>query len=120
MRKFQLTLLIHAHQPVGNFDDVIERAYAQCYLPFLDVLAAHPSICLGMHFSGSLLEWIERNRPAYFDRLRALIRNGQIELLGGGFYEPILVAIPPADRLEQITRFSDYLERHLGVRPRGA
>lgn len=120
MRKFQLTLLIHAHQPVGNFDDVIERAYSQCYLPFLDVLAAHPSICLGMHFSGSLLEWIERNRPAYFDRLRALIRNGQVELLGGGFYEPILVAIPPADRLEQITRFSDYLERHLGVRPRGA
>ncbi len=73
-----------------------------------------------MHFSGSLLEWIERAHPGYFDRLQNLIRNGQVELIGGGFYEPILVAIPPADRLEQITRLSDYLDRHLGVRPRGA
>jgi len=120
LRKFQLTLIIHAHQPVGNFDDVIERAYSQCYLPFLETLAQHPAICIGMHFSGSLLEWIARARPAYFDRLRNLIRNGQIELIGGAFYEPILVAIPPADRLEQITRFSNYLEKHLGVRPRGA
>jgi alpha-amylase len=120
LRKFQLTLIIHAHQPVGNFDEVIERAYARCYLPFLETLAQHPAICIGMHFSGSLLEWIERARPGYFDRLQNLIRNGQVELIGGGFYEPILVAIPPADRLEQITRLSDYLERHLGVRPRGA
>jgi 4-alpha-glucanotransferase len=120
LRKFQLTLIIHAHQPVGNFDDVIERAYSQSYLPFLETLAQHPAICIGMHFSGSLLEWIERSHPGYFDRLQSLIRNGQIELVGGGFYEPILVAIPTADRLEQITRLSDYLERHLGVRPRGA
>jgi hypothetical protein len=118
--KFQLVLLIHAHQPVGNFDDVIERAYAQSYLPFVQVLARHPSIHMGLHFTGSLLEWIERAHPEYFDLLRALVQRGQVEIAGGGFYEPILVAIPPEDRHEQITRLAEYIEKHFGARPRGA
>ncbi|MGC2268125.1 MAG: 4-alpha-glucanotransferase, partial [Candidatus Acidiferrales bacterium] len=118
--KFQLVLLIHAHQPVGNFDDVMERAYAQSYAPFVEVLARHPGIRVGLHFTGSLLEWIERAHPEYFAELRALVKRGQVELVGGGFYEPILVAIPPQDRHEQITRLADYVEKHFGKRPRGA
>jgi len=118
--KFQFVLLIHAHQPVGNFDDVIERAYAQSYLPFVQVLARHPSIRMGLHYTGSLLEWIERAHPEYFDLLRTLVQRGQVEIAGGGFYEPILVAIPPEDRHEQITRLADYIEKHFGARPRGA
>ncbi|MBZ5503022.1 MAG: DUF1925 domain-containing protein [Acidobacteriia bacterium] len=120
VRKFELVLLIHAHQPVGNFDDVLERAYATSYLPFLEVLARHPLVRMGLHYSGPLLEWIERAHPEYFDRLRALVRNGQVEMVGGGFYEPILVSIPPEDRREQITRLADYIEKHFGTRPRGA
>jgi 4-alpha-glucanotransferase len=118
--KFQLVLLVHAHQPVGNFDDVMERAYAQSYAPFVEVLARHPGIRVGLHFTGSLLEWIERAHPEYFAELRALVKRGQVEMVGGGFYEPILVAIPPQDRHEQITRLADYIEKHFGKRPRGA
>ena len=33
-------------------------------------------------------------------------------MVGGGFYEPILIAIPPEDRREQITRLADYIEKH--------
>ena len=120
MPDFQLVLLIHAHQPVGNFDDVFERAYQQSYSPFIDVLSRHPAIRVGLHYSGPLLEWIERAHPEYFDRLRELIRRGQVEMVGGGFYEPILVAIPPKDRGEQIARFSDYISKHFEARPRGA
>jgi alpha-amylase/alpha-mannosidase (GH57 family) len=118
--KFQLVLLVHAHQPVGNFDDVLAKAYEASYLPFLDVLSRHPSIRIGLHYSGSLLEWIERARPKYFDRLRELTGRGQVEIVGGGFYEPILIAIPPEDRLVQITRLAEYIEEHFGARPRGA
>ncbi len=120
MAKFHLVLLIHAHQPVGNFDDVLERAYAQSYLPFVELLGKHPSIRLGLHCSGSLLEWIERAHPEYFDILRGLVERGQVEMVGGGFYEPVLISIPPEDRQEQIVRFSDYLEKHFRRRPRGA
>jgi len=120
LRKFELVLLIHAHQPVGNFDDVFERAYASSYLPFVEVLSRHSSIRMGLHYSGPLLEWIERAHPEYFDRLRTLAGRGQVEIVGGGFYEPILVAIPPEDREEQITRLADYVEEHFKSRPRGA
>ena len=120
MPKFQLVLIIHAHQPVGNFEDVLERAYKQSYLPFAEVLARHPSIHLGLHYSGSLLEWLERAHPEYFELLRRLVKRGQIEIVGGGFYEPILVTIPPEDRREQVTRLADYIENQFGVRPRGA
>jgi len=118
--KFQLVLLIHAHQPVGNFDDVFESAYAKSYLPFVELLERHPAIRLGLHYSGSLLEWIERAHPEYFARLRALAKRGQVEIVGGGFYEPILIAIPPQDRHEQVTRLQDYIEKHFHARPRGA
>lgn len=120
MGKFELVLLIHAHQPVGNFDDVMERAYAASYVSFLEVLERHPAIRLGLHYSGPLLEWIERAHPEYFDRLRRLIQDGQVEIVGGGFYEPILVTIPPEDRQEQIRRLAAYLARQFGTGPRGA
>jgi alpha-amylase len=118
--KFGLVLLIHGHQPVGNFDDVFERAYSDSYSPFIDVLAQHPSIRVGLHYSGPLLEWIECKHPEYFDRLRDLVARDQVEMVGGGFYEPILVTIPPEDRHEQITRLADYIEKHFRARPRGA
>jgi 4-alpha-glucanotransferase len=118
--KFQLVLVIHAHQPVGNFDDVFERSYTSSYLPFIEVLERHPAIRVGLHYSGPLLEWIERAHPEYFERLAALVKSGQVEMVGGGFYEPVLIAIPPQDRLEQITRLADYIEKHFSARPRGA
>lgn len=120
MTKFHLVLLIHAHQPVGNFEKVLEGAYQQCYLPFLDVLERHPGVRIGLHYSGPLLEWIERAHPELIERLQALARRKQVEMVGGGFYEPILVAIPPQDRAEQIRRMADHLELTFGSRPPGA
>jgi len=118
--KFQLVLLLHAHQPVGNFDDVIERAYQDAYLPFIEVLSQHPAIRIGLHYSGPLLEWIEAAHPEYFDKLRALSDRGQVEIVGGGFYEPVLIAIPDRDCHEQLIRLADYVEKHFGKRPGGA
>jgi len=118
--KFQLVLLLHAHQPVGNFDDVIERAYQDAYLPFIDVLSRHPAIRVGLHYSGPLLEWAEHAHPEYFDMLRALVERGQVEMVGGGFYEPVLIAIPERDQREQLTRLADYVEKHFSKRPTGA
>jgi 4-alpha-glucanotransferase len=117
---FKLVLIIHAHQPSGNFDTVLEDSYQHSYEPFLALLEKHPQIRLGIHYSGPLLLWIERHHPEYFARLRYLVGAGQLELIGGGFYEPILIAIPEQDRQEQILRLADYLEQHFAKRPTGA
>jgi hypothetical protein len=120
LSRFHLSLLIHAHQPVGNFDDVIEGAYQHSYRPFLEALAQHPSVRVGLHYSGPLLEWIEERHPEYFRALSELVGRTQVELVGGGFYEPILIAIPLEDQREQLRRMADYLEQKFGQRPRGA
>jgi 4-alpha-glucanotransferase len=118
--RFNLVLIIHAHQPAGNFDAVIEQAYEKSYLPFAQVLLQHPFLHVGLHYSGGLLEWIERTHPEYFESLKTMVKRGQIELLGGGYYEPILVVIPKKDAQEQIDKLAAYLARHFGKRPRGA
>jgi hypothetical protein len=120
LSRFHLILLLHAHQPIGNFDDVFDRAYRQCYLPFLDPLERHPRVRVALHLSGPLWEWIGGRHEEYFTRLKALVDRGQVELVGGGFYEPILVSIPPADRVEQIARMERFLTRRFGARPEGA
>src|SRR5258708_16954180 len=119
-QSFHLVLLIHAHQPCGNFDHVLEKSYQHCYLPFIELLEKHPRVRLGLHYSGPLLTWVEEHHPEYFTRLKTLVQDGQVELVAGGFYEPILTSIPPADQHEQITRLTDYLEKHFGKRPSGA
>ena len=118
--KLHLVLLVHAHQPVGNFGAVFEQTYARCYLPFVEVLERHPQIHVGLHYSGPLLTWIEAHHPEYFEKLRALVKSGRVEMIGGGFYEPILISIPPADQHEQVTRLADYVEKHFGKRPPGS
>ena len=120
MSKFRLLLLIHAHQPIGNFESVFENAYQKSYLPFVKAVERHPGIRIGLHISGPLLEWLDAKHPDYFALLRQLVDKGQIEMVGSGFYEPILISIPPEDRIEQIRRMSDYLEKQFGRRPQGA
>jgi 4-alpha-glucanotransferase len=119
-QKFHLALLIHAHQPCGNFGHVLEKAYNNSYLPFVEHLEKHPGVRLGLHYSGPLLTWIEEHRPEYFARLRKLVQTGQVEIVGGGFYEPILISIPLEDQREQITRLAAYIEKHFGRLPSGA
>src|SRR5436189_6424099 len=105
-QKFHLTLLIHAHQPCGNFEHVLEKAYDSSYLPSIEHLEGHPRVRLGLHYSGPLLTWIEKHRPQSFARIKMLVQGGQVELVGGGFYEPILSSIPFDDQRQQINRLA--------------
>ena len=120
MSKVSFALLIHSHQPVGNFDHVIEEAYQKSYLPFLQALVEHPNIRLSLHYSGVLLEWLEARHPEFFRMLQQLRARHQVELVGGGYYEPILPSIPDADKRGQIRKLADYLAKHFGTAPRGA
>ena len=120
MSKVSFALIIHSHQPVGNFDHVIEEASQKSYAPFVRSLLLHPKIRLSLHFSGILLEWLERRHPGYFEQLQKLSDRGQVEFVGGGYYEPILPAIPYADKIAQLRKLADYIQSRFGVAPRGA
>ncbi|HLB44301.1 MAG TPA: 4-alpha-glucanotransferase, partial [Candidatus Limnocylindrales bacterium] len=62
--RISLALIIHNHQPVGNFGWVIEDVYEKAYGPMISALERHPRIRLGLHYTGPLLEWMDANRPA--------------------------------------------------------
>jgi alpha-amylase len=98
---------------------VIEEATARAYHPFLTLLRRYPEFRLAMHASGSLLEWLKEHAPATFDLLGELAARDQIELLTGGFYEPIIPVLPDWDKIGQIQYLSAFLGRHFGVHPRG-
>ncbi|HPW18159.1 MAG TPA: DUF1926 domain-containing protein [Candidatus Aminicenantes bacterium] len=110
---------VHNHQPVGNFDHVVKAAFDACYRPFLEVLAGHPGFRFALHFSGPLWEHMEKNERGCWDLVRELAGRGQVELLGGGFYEPVLSLIPEADRAGQLRMMNDFIRESFGQRPRG-
>jgi len=114
-----LLLCIHNHQPVGNFESVFEQATRDAYLPFLETLAAFPSIRMTIHFSGGLLRWIADRSPGTFSLLRDLVYRGQLELLGGGMFEPVLALLPERDRQGQLETLAALLESRFGKAPEG-
>ena len=119
-RRIGLALTLHNHQPVGNFGWVIAETYEQAYLPMLDTLERHSGVRLALHYTGPLLTWLRTERPEFLDRLAALVACGQVEIVGGGWYEPVLASLPERDRVEQLRRMADELEGQFGVRPQGA
>ncbi|MBI3333116.1 MAG: DUF1926 domain-containing protein [Candidatus Omnitrophica bacterium] len=107
----RFALVVHCHQPVGNFGWVLEEAYRNAYHPFLEALERHPSIRIVLHYSGTLLDWLGEHHPEFLRKVRALVRRGQVEMLGGGYYEPILTMIPRADALGQLELMQRNLAR---------
>ena len=118
--RISLALAIHNHQPVGNFGWVLAEVYDQAYLPMLEALERHPGVTVSLHYSGALLDWLRAERPDFIVRLRTLLERGQVELMGGGYYEPVLASLPDRDRIGQLVRMGDELESLFGRRPSGA
>jgi len=111
--------VVHNHQPVGNFDHVFANAADDAYLPFLRLLLEYPEIKIGLHTSGCLWDWLKRNRPEYIELARELSSRDQIEIIGGGYYEPILTLLPERDIVRQFARMNHFLVENFGVMPEG-
>lgn len=119
MKPLYLLMGIHHHQPVGNFDSVFKMAFEKCYRPLLDILERHPSVRISLHHSGPLIDWARNHEGNYLERVVNLSGRGQIEILGGGYYEPILPILKPGDALGQIEMMQNFWEKKTGRRPRG-
>ena len=111
---------VHAHQPAGNFPEVLVQAHERCYGPFLRTVFEYPGFCFSIHLSGPLLDFLYRRFPADMALLAAMARRGQAEIFGAGDTEPVLAAIPNRDRIGQIETLSAKIEARFGRRPQGA
>jgi hypothetical protein len=118
-QNFHLILGSHAHVPYGSGDDEFERIYAFKLKPFISTLNKYPKIQGTLHYSGVLLHWIEKVHPEFLMLIEDLVSRKQVELLGGGFYEPMFSLIPLQDKIGQIELLTTYLRKQFGSRPRG-
>jgi len=119
MAKFKLAFGIHNHQPVGNFTAVFEEAHRRAYVPFLELIARYDNVNISLHQSGILWNWQKSTHPEFFELVGGLVDQGRVELMTGGFYEPILTSIPQRDARGQIAMLNDFLKDHFSVSTRG-
>lgn len=113
-------VMIHNHQPIGNFKDVILKAFYNSYIPFLEKIYKYKNINIALHTSGVLFEFMEENNiKDYEDLIKELLKENRIELVSGSFYEAILTLIPDEDKINQIKKMNEYLKNKFNFIPKG-
>ena len=113
----QLFALFHLNLAFSSIEeeqrpDIIRR----CYWPLLDIAASHGP--LGIELTGFTLEEIARLDPEWIGRARALIRAGQIELIGSGYAQIIGPLVPWRVTKANLRIGNEIYARWLGCQPR--
>ncbi|MHA2128347.1 MAG: alpha-amylase/4-alpha-glucanotransferase domain-containing protein [Promethearchaeota archaeon] len=119
-KSIHLPIVFHFHQPVDNFPWVFEDVYKKSYEPLIDRIFLFPDVKITLHFSGNLLEWLLNKKPEFIDKLRSMARRGQIEIIGGGYYEPIFAIIPYRDKIAQMKKLSNLIKNEFDLEVKGA
>jgi hypothetical protein len=119
MEKVAFLFGVHNHQPVGNFPHVLENGYEKAYLPFIEVLKKYPFMKVSIHYSGILWDFFKEDHPEFLKTLKELVKRGQLEMMTGGYYEPIVPVIPDEDKVGQIERLTQTIQGEMGVTPKG-
>jgi 4-alpha-glucanotransferase len=124
-------LVLNLHQPAGNLEALLESKeweareillamdrIPRALWPYEDVGRVHLSL------SGTLLETL--SRPDFQERVHGIVKCGDLlwhlqnsrtmQVLGTGYYHPVLPLIPRADWEAQLGRWQG-LARHLFWRP---
>ena len=127
MKEVYHALVLNMHQPPSNLDDLLERndweakeiLFAYDRMPrtlwaYEDLARVHLSM------SGSLLETL--SHPDFQRKVYGIVDCGTLlwalqntkifEILGTGYYHPVLALIPEADWDQQIARWQA-LARHV-------
>ncbi len=119
MSRLSLVFGTHNHLPLGQDATETERVYQSSFKPLLAQLYGFPGFPAALHYSGLLLEWLEEHHPEFITLLGEMVRRGQVEVLGGGYYDPILPMIPTNDKLGQLEKMTTHLRVRFETRPRG-
>lgn len=115
-----LPIVFHFHQPVGQFEFVYEDVYKKSYEPLINSLFQFEKIKFTLHFSGNLLKWLLDNKPEFINKLKIMAKRGQIEFIGGGYYEPMFAIIPYRDKIAQMKKLSDLIKDIFDLEVKGA
>ncbi|WP_371802768.1 hypothetical protein [Candidatus Lokiarchaeum ossiferum] len=104
---------LHAYQPPWQDVEILKQIYKECYMPLLSMLERHENVKLTLNIQGCLLDQFAKlNLKESRNKLRHLIENQKVELVGSGKYHPILPLIPPAEVERQIKLTNSTIMQH--------
>ena len=99
--------------------DEFDRMYQSVYKPLARFLYSHPDFKFSFSFTGPQLLYYKKKRNEFLTIIKQLVERNQVEILGGGFYAPVLPLLFPVDRNTQIDMLSTEIRQTVGKRPRG-
>ena len=99
--------------------EIFEKDYETVYKPILKFLVANPDFRIALAFNGVQIEYLNKKHPEIFEILKQLISKKQVEILGGGYYDPAFPLLFPIDRAGQIELLTCEIRKVTGKRPRG-
>jgi hypothetical protein len=117
--KISLILGSHAHLSPSAGEEEFEELYRNKLKPFITALNQFPKVQAILHYSGPLFSRLEQKKPELFFLIKDLVARKQIEVLGGGFYEPLMSLLPLTDKIGQIEMLTTYVRQNFGRKPQG-
>ncbi len=104
---------------ISYLQQIDKNDNASLYKAFFSGIQAEEKLPLTIFAAGSFLEWQKGKRQAYSMLLNNMLSRKQIELLGGGYYQPYLSLLPVSDVIGQIEMMTSAIRTQFGKRPRG-
>ncbi|MCX7026948.1 MAG: DUF1926 domain-containing protein [Spirochaetes bacterium] len=105
--------------PEACSDKLFESTYQRSWRPFLSSLYKFQNVSAVLYYSGTVFQWIEEHHPEFILLLEEMAGRKQIEILGGGFFNPFFPLLQPSDKIGQIEMLTTYLRKTFGRRPTG-
>ncbi len=117
-----LNLCLEFHSGASNFKNISEykAVYENYFKPLVSFLYANPDFKFSLYLSGPEFEFIKKRNPEFIEILKKLVNRKQVEIIGGGFYNPVFPLLFPMDRTGQVDLLSTSIRKSIGKRPRGA
>ena len=100
-------------------NEILDKNYQAVYKPIVKFLYTHPDFPFSFSLSGNQIRFFKKRKNELITIFRELVERKQVEVLGGGYYDPVLPLLYPVDRNGQIDMLSAEIRQTVGKRPRG-
>ncbi|MGE5371236.1 MAG: hypothetical protein ACM3QZ_04525 [Solirubrobacterales bacterium] len=117
--QINIALCPHFHQPHFQLYRTREEAFANSYLPWLELLEAaseQTGFYINLHFSGPFMTWMQREKPWYLERMKKVVAGKTAGLIGGLADEPFIqLSSRPDDIYYQMRQYEALTSTLFGV-----
>lgn len=109
---------IHLYQPANLEREKLDEAIDKSYERVLRALEAHPNLKITANITGGLLERLgtDLGRTDLLDRLKIVIKKGQLEIVGSAAYHALLPLVGSREAIYQIKEQEKLILKYLGVK----